>query len=303
MNQIKSMTLLIIAIAIIVFFSTVYTIDEGTRGLLLRLGDITLNKEGTADIKLPGLHFKWPFINTVRILDIRMQTLEIESTRIVTKSKKDVLVDSYVKWRINDLSLYYTRTGGNELVAESLLKQNINNGLSAEFGTRTIQEVVSGERLDIMKRIQEQTTQSAKELGIEIVDVRIKGIDLPSEVSSAVFDRMRAERERVATEHRAKGRSESESIRAKADAAVTIIKATAESDARRIMGEGDALAAQIYAEAYKKNPEFYAFLRSISAYQAAFKNKNDILILKPDGQFFQYFNMASGTKISKPVSH
>lgn len=287
---IRSLSLGVILLVIIMILACAYSINEGQQGLLLRLGKIMLNDQGTPAVKEPGLHFKWPLINSVEIFDTRLQTLEIESSRMVTKNKKDVLVDSYVKWRIKDLALYYTRTGGNVFVAESLLKQKVNNGLRAEFGMRDIQEVVSGERVDIMKSLKEQADESAKSLGIEIVDVRIKGIDLPSEVSSAVFDRMRAERERVATEHRAKGKSEAEAIRAKADANVTVIKAKAESDAKRVRSEGDAQAAKIYADSYQKNPEFFIFLRSLQAYEAVFKDKNDIMVLKPDSQFFNYFN-------------
>ena len=287
----KTFTILLGLIGLSLAFSTFYTIDEGHHALLLRLGAIVKDsKTNQAAIKAPGLHFKIPVVNSVRIFDTRMQTLDIESSRVVTAEKKDVMVDFYAKWRIDDLALYFTRTSGNPLQAQTLLRQRLNDALRAEFGKRDIHEVVSGERINIMKLLQDQANKNAKELGIKVIDVRIKRIDLPAEVSAAVYDRMRAERERVATEHRATGKAEAEAIRATADAQVTVILATAERDSKKARGTGDAKAAKIYADTYNKDKDFYAFYRSLNAYEHSFSNKNDILVLKPDSDFFKYFN-------------
>lgn len=298
----KTTILAFIGLLAILLFSSLYTIEEGEHGLLLRLGKLVNNSETNQPYVFgPGLHMRLPIINQVRIFNTRMQTLDIKSSRIVTEEKKDVLVDYYVKWRISDLALYYTRTGGNEIQAETLLEQKLNDGLRAQFGKRKISEVVSGERSDIMHILKKQASESAKSLGIEVIDVRIKKIDLPVEVSSAVYERMRAERQRIANQHRADGRSAAEFIRAAADAKVRITVATAESSAKAIMGQGDAEAAKIYAEAYGKNPDFFAFYRSLSAYKDVFSNKQDILVLKPDSDFFKYFN--SATRNNKVVSN
>ena len=295
MKTLKNFIVPVMILAIMLAFSSVYTVREGQQAILLRLGKIEVDhKTGKPAVKNPGLHFKYPFINSARVFDVRMQTLDIESSRIVTAEKKDVLVDYYAKWRIQNLPLYFTRTGGSSLQAETLLKQRLNDGLRAEFGKRDISEVVSGERQDIMAILKEQANESARsQLGIYVVDVRIKRIDLPTEVSNAVFDRMRAERERVATEHRAEGKSVANATRASADATVTVTLATANSEAKKIRGKGDGEAAKIYADAYKKNPEFYAFYRSLQAYRNTFNKPEDILVLKPDSQFFKYFNQAN----------
>jgi len=285
----------LLVVVLFLGYSSIYIVYEGQQGILLRLGKMAVNPEtNQVYVKKPGLHFKIPFINQARILDTRIQTLDIESSRVVTAEKKDVLVDYYAKWRINNLPLYYTSILGTIGGIEPLLTQKLNNGLRAEFGKRDIKEVVSGERSDIMAILKKQANDSAKNLGVTVVDVRIKRIDLPSEVSSAVYDRMRAERERVATEHRAEGRSKSEAIKAGADAQVTVILALADSKGKKIRGEGDAIAAGIYAKSYTKNPDFFAFYRSLEAYREAFHSKQDILVLKPDSQFFEYFNKSNG---------
>lgn len=318
MNMIKSYGIVIVLFAVLLGFACVYTIHEGQHGILLRLGQIVLDSSTQKPaVKAPGLHFKFPFINTARIFDTRIQTLDIESSRIITARKKSVLVDYYIKWRINNLPRYYKSTGGSSVLAETLLEQSLNNGLRAEFGKRTISEVVSGKkdrddetessvksgRKEIMGLLRKQSNEtSQKNLGIEIIDVRIKRIDLPTEVSSAVYDRMRAERERVATEHRAEGKSKGEAIRADADAKVTVILAQAQSDSKRIRGVGDAMAAKIYANAFSKDSEFYAFIRSLRAYKKAFSSNKDIVVLKPDSQFFTYFNKASARGRNKKNS-
>lgn len=287
--------LIILTVIILIGASSIYTINEGEHGILLRLGKLTKDaKTGDPAVYPPGLHFKIPVITQARLFDTRLQTLDIQSSRIMTKELKDVLVDYFIKWRIEDVPLYFTRTGGNELQAQTLLEQQLNNSLRAQFGNRTISEVVSGERADIMGILQQQANETANGLGIEVIDVRIKRIDLPAEVSAAVFERMRTERQRIANQHRADGRGEANAIQARADAEVTVILATARKQGQGTRGEGDAEATKIYAKAYSKGPEFYAFYRSLNAYQEAFDSKQDILVLKPDGEFFQYFNKTTG---------
>ena len=296
--------ILLIVVAIVAFLglTSLYEVREGQHGLLLRLGKIKADASGKAVIAGPGLHFKFPIINKARIFDTRLQTLDIKSSRIVTEEKKDVLVDYYAKWRIDDLPLYFTRTGGSELRAETLLEQRLNDSLRAEFGKRNISDVVSGERVDIMNLLKLQADEGAKVLGIKIVDVRIKRIDLPTEVSSAVYARMRAERERIANSHRAEGKADAEAIRAKADANVTVTLAEADKSSKVLRGEGDAKAAAIYAQAYTQDPKFFAFYRSMDAYQQAFNSKRDMLVLKPDSQFFKYFNTAENKHANKSTS-
>ena len=238
------------------------------------------------------MHFKLPFIDSVRRLDARIQTLDGSPDRFVTSEKKDLIVDSYVKWRIDDFARYYLSTGGNKLQAEALLKQKVNNGLRSEFGTRTIAQIVSGERSALMNQAMEQASTSSDELGIQIVDVRVKQINLPTEVSNSIFQRMRAERAAVAREHRSEGQEQAEVIRANIDAKVTVMLADAERNARQLRGEGDALAAQIYADVYSKNSDFYSFLRSMDAYKKSFSSKQDIMVIAPDSDFFKYMNQS-----------
>lgn len=293
----KKLGLSLCIVVLILLYSSLFIVSESQGALLLRLGKIEVDQKGQAIIKTPGLHVKIPLINQVWRFSTRLQTLDIQSSRIVTAEKKDVIVDYFVKWRISNPALYYTRTSGNAIQAQVLLEQQLNDSLRAEFGRRTISEVIADDRASIMEALNQQANLSAKTLGLQIVDVRIKRIDLPTEVSAAIFDRMRAERARVATEHRAQGKAKAEAIRANADAEATITVATALADAMRIRGESDAQAAQIYANAYNKDPAFYAFYRSLLAYKKSFANKQDILILKPDSQFFKYFNgsATSGT--------
>ncbi|GAB4393602.1 MAG: protease modulator HflC [Gammaproteobacteria bacterium] len=288
----KTSLIIGILVALFLFALSLYTVREDQRAIVLRLGEILKDDGNQAIIRGPGIHLKIPLLHQARKFDMRIQTKDIDDSRVVTAEKKDVLVNYYAKWRIKDIALYFTRTGGNSLRAETLLEQKLNDGLRAEFGRRTIRDVVSGERRDVMLALQKQADESAHELGIEVVDVRIKRIDLPTEVSSSVYERMRAERERVATEHRAEGKSRAEAIRATADARVTVILATADQKSKEIRGDGDAQAARIYADAYNRNPDFYAFTRSLDAYTTTFNNKRDILVLKPTSQFFQYFNDA-----------
>ena len=244
----------------------------------------------------PGLHFKIPFIESVRKLDARIQTLDEAPDRFVTSEKKDLMVDSFVKWRIVDFSTYYLRTSGSVENARALLKQKVNNGLRTEFGNRTIKEIVSGDRDDIMKQALASAASSREDLGIEVVDVRIKAINLPTEVSTSIYERMRAERTAVAKEHRSQGQEQAEIIRATIDAKVTVMLAEAQKNASATRGEGDALAAKIYADVYSKDAEFYRFYRSLEAYEKSFSSKSDIMVVKPDSDFFNYLKDGSSVK-------
>ena len=292
----KNLLIAAVVLVVILFSGAVFVVSEGERAIVIQFGKVQRD-DATGDTRVfePGLHFKFPFIASVRRLDARIQTLDDVPDRFVTSEKKDLIVDSYVKWKIADFAQYYLSTqGGNKLQAEALLKQKVNNGLRSEFGARTIAQIVSGERSALMNQAMEQASQSSKELGIEIVDVRVKQINLPNEVSNAIFQRMRAERAAVAREHRSEGQEQAEVIRADIDAKVTVMLADAERNARQVRGEGDALAAQIYATSYSKNPEFYSFLRRMDAYRKSFSSKDDIMVLEPDGEFFKYLNHAKG---------
>ncbi len=292
----KNLLIAAIVLVVILLSGSLFVVSEGERAIVIQFGKVQRDDAtGDTNVFEPGLHFKYPFIDSVRRLDARIQTLDDVPDRFVTSEKKDLIVDSYVKWKIADFAQYYLATqGGNKLQAEALLKQKVNNGLRSEFGARTIAQIVSGERSALMNQAMEQASQSSKELGIEIVDVRVKQINLPNEVSNAIFQRMRAERAAVAREHRSQGQEQAEVIRADIDAKVTVMQADAERNARQVRGEGDALAAQIYANSYSKNPEFYSFLRSMDAYRKSFSSKDDIMVLEPDGEFFKYMNNANG---------
>ena len=289
--------LLIAAFVLLVLLASgsLFAVKEGERAIVIQFGKVQRD-DATGETRVfePGLHFKLPFIDSVRHLDARIQTLDGTPDRFVTSEKKDLIVDSYVKWRIEDFARYYLSTGGNKLQAEALLKQKVNNGLRSEFGTRTIAQIVSGERSALMNQAMEQASTSSDELGIEIVDVRVKQINLPTEVSNSIFQRMRAERAAVAREHRSEGQEQAEVIKANIDAKVTVMLADAERNARQLRGEGDAIAAQIYADAYSKNADFYSFLRSMDAYKQSFNSKQDVKVIAPDSDFFKYMNKSNG---------
>jgi membrane protease subunit HflC len=293
----KNLIVALIVTLVILASGSLFVVQEGERAIVIQFGKIQRDTStGETRVFNPGIHFKLPFIDTVRNLDARIQTLDDAPDRFVTSEKKDLIVDSYVKWRIDDFARYYLSTGGNKLQAEALLKQKVNNGLRSEFGARTIKQIVSGERSELMSEAMEQASGSSDELGIKIVDLRVKQINLPTEVSNSIFQRMRAERAGVAREHRSQGQEQAEVIRANIDAKVTVMLADAERNARQLRGEGDATAAQIYAETYSKNAEFYGFLRSMDAYRASFNSKQDIIVVAPDSDFFRYMNARSGDK-------
>jgi membrane protease subunit HflC len=263
--------------------SMLFTVDQRQYALVFQLGEI---KEV---IKEPGLSFKWPMIQNVRFFDRRILTLDsVEPERFLTAEKKPVLVDSFVKWRIADVRQYYISVGGDELLARTRLSQTVNSGLREEFGRRTVHDVVSGSRDRIMADVQKKADADARAIGVEIVDVRLKRVDLPPEVSESVYLRMETERKRVANELRSTGAAEGEKIRADADRQREVIIAEAYRDAQKVKGEGDARAASIYGKAFGENPEFYAFYRSLEAYRQSFGNKNDLLVVDPSADFFKY---------------
>ncbi|WP_025820822.1 protease modulator HflC [Shewanella marina] len=285
---------IIVAILIALTLSSVLVVNEGERAIVSRFGKV-LKEDGQTIVYAPGLHFKIPVIDKIKFMDARIQTLDGAADRFVTSEKKDLIVDSYVKWKIDNFEKYYLSTnGGNTAIAESLLQRKISNDLRTEFGHRTIKEIVSGSRDELQISALKNAEESAVDLGIKVVDVRIKQINLPANVSNSIYQRMRAERLAVAKEHRAQGREQAEIIRAKIDADVTIKVADAERKALIVRGEGDAIAAKIYADAYKKDPEFFAFMRSLEAYKASFKSsQSNVMVLEPDSEFFKYMNSSA----------
>lgn len=295
MNALKTFLVILIFFLLMIVLASVFTVTQGQQGILLRLGRLVEDRQ-TQHVKIlqPGLHFKTPFIETVRLFDVRLQTLDIKSSRIVTKEKKDVIVDYYVKWRINDLARYFTTTGGNELNAETLLEQQLNTWLRAEFGKRTISDVVSGGRDDVVDVLRNKAEQQASGLGVHVVDIRIKGIELPANTSNAIYQRMRADMQKIANRHRADGHAAAEAIQAEADAEVTILLATAKSKGQILRATGQATAAKIYAEAYSQNPQFFSFYRMLEAYKASFSSKQDLLVLDQSSSFFDYFKHSLG---------
>jgi len=285
-------TVLIGIIAAILLISlSAFTVDQREYALVFRLGEIVAVK------KQPGLYFKMPFVDNVKYFDNRILTLNwVEPDRFLTSEKKNVLVDSFVKWRIIDPAKYYVSLKGDEQAAERRLSQTVNSGLRDEFGKRTIHEVVSGERGKIMEILQQSADRESRQMGIEVLDVRLRRVDLPQEVSESVYQRMEAERKRVANELRSQGAGAAEKIRADADKQREVIIAEAYSQAQDTKGAGDAKASEIYAQAYGKNPEFYAFYRSLEAYRSSFKSKSDVLVLEPTSDFFKYMRNSSGKK-------
>lgn len=266
---------------------SMFTLHQSQAGLVMRLGSLIKDAKGQPVIYGPGLHFKMPFLDTLKRFDMRLQTFMVNSSRVLTSEQKYVLVDYYVKWRIKDLPLYFKRTAGLSFRAERLLQQRTNGAVRAAFGERTITDVVSGEREAVMGLLRTKANETAKKLGIEVVDVRVKGIDLPEEVSVSVFQRMSADRERVATKHRSDGRSAAEKVRAGADAKVTVMLAQAKAQAAGIRAQGDAQAAAIYNQAFSQDPKFYQFWRSMEAYRTSFGGEQDLLVLDTNNPYFR----------------
>lgn len=269
--------------ALLIVVNTFFVVDQRERAVLFQVGELK-----DAEFK-PGLHVKIPFFQTVRKFDARLLTLDNQTENFLTGEKKNVEVDFFVKWRIADAAVYYRATGGQELVALDRLSAIINRGLRDEFGSRTIQQAVSDERDVIMQELERKVVKNVADLGIEIVDVRLKSINLPQTVSESVYDRMRAERGRVAADLRARGAEEAERIRADADRQAQVTLANAYKTAEELRGEGDAKASEIYAKAYGQDAEFYSFYRSLNVYRTSFGGGQDLLVLEPDGPFFKYF--------------
>ena len=283
-----------VAVAIVALGATIFTVDQRQYAIVFQLGEV---RDVIAE---PGLYFKWPLIQNVRYFDKRILTLDsAEPERFITSEKKNVLVDSYVKWKIVDPRLYYVSVAGDETRAKTRLSQTVNAGLREEFGKRTVHDVVSGERDKIMEQMREKADLDARKIGVQIVDVRVKRVDFPTEVSESVYRRMEAERKRVANELRSEGSAEAEKIRADADKQREVIVAEAYRDAQKMKGEGDAKAAATYAQAFSQNPEFYSFYRSLEAYRASFKSKTDVIVVEPNSDFFKYMkNVGRGSEKS-----
>ncbi len=282
-NRLAPMLALVFALAVLTGMS-VFTVDQRERAIVFQLGEIM---EVIAE---PGLHFKWPLIQNVRMFDGRILTLDTPDTeRFITSEKKNLLVDSFVKWRIEDVKQYYVSVSGDESQAHNRLAQWVNSALREEFGKRTVYEVVSGERDKLMEAVREKVIEDAKALGVLIIDVRLKRVELPQEVSESVFRRMDAERKAVASELRSQGSSDAEKIRAEADREREVIVAEAYKQAQRVKGEGDRKASAIYAQAFNENPEFYAFYRSMEAYRAGFSKRSDFMVMDPNSEFLRYF--------------
>lgn len=276
---------LIAAALVILGMNSLFIVTEMQRAVLLEFGKVVRD-----DIE-PGLHLKLPIINEVRKFDGRVLTSDAPPERFLTLEKKAVIVDSFAKFKIDDVETYYTSTSGDERRAEELLKERINTGLRNEISKRTLYEVVSGERDQLMQILTENLNEVAQEqLGVSVVDVRVKRIDLPQEVSQSVYDRMNTERDIEAREHRAKGQELAVGIRADADKQQEVLIAEAYSSAEEIRGDGDAEAASIYASAFQKDKDFYEFYRSMTAYQRTFSSKGDVLLIQPDSEFFKYMN-------------
>jgi membrane protease subunit HflC len=278
-------------VVLAVVSSGVYIVNEYERAVVLRFGALV-----SSDVK-PGIHFKVPLTDKVRRFDGRLLTADMSPESFYTVENKRLVVDSYIKWRIKDVDTYYRTTSGDERLAEDRLNQRVADGLRNQFGRRTLHDVVSGQRDELMAELKTTLNESANTLlGIEVVDIRVKRIDFPPEVSQSVFARMAADREKEAREYRAQGKEQSEVIKADADRQRVVLEANAFRDAERLRGEGDAKAAAIYATAYNKDPEFYAFTRSLNAYKKSFSGKEDLMVLDPKSDFFRYLNDPQGKK-------
>ena len=283
MNKKIGNVLIAAAVALILLSMSMFVVDQRQNAIVVQLGEIV------RVITKPGLYFKIPLMQNVRYFDSRILTLDTgEPERYITAEKKNVMVDSFVKWRIFDVKQYYISVGGDEARAATRLMQTVNSSMREEFGKRTIHEVVSGEREQIMNVLREKTDADARKIGVQVLDVRLKRVDFPAEISDSVYRRMDAERKRVANELRATGFAESEKIKADADKQRQVILAEAYREAQKTKGEGDAKASALYGAAFGRNPEFYAFYRSLEAYKQSFKNKSDVMVVDPSSAFFKY---------------
>lgn len=275
-------------IALVLANMSIFMVDQRQTAIVLQLGELV-------DVKKdPGLYWKMPFVQNVRYFDSRILTMDsVEPERFITAEKKNVMVDSFVKWKIDDVKQYYISVRGDEQVAQTRLMQTVNSIMREEFGKRSVTDVISGERDKIMEVLREKADIDARKIGVKVMDVRLKRVDFPAEISDSVYRRMDAERKRVANELRATGNAESEKIRADADRQREVILANAYREAQKIKGDGDAKAASLYAAAYGRNAEFYAFYRSMEAYKQSFKNKSDVMVVDPSSSFFKYLKSSS----------
>ena len=284
----KNMMWIILAVIVVtVGSSAVYYVDEREKAIVFQFGEIVRSNDN------PGLHFKAPLINNVKYFDARVQTMDSDPELYLTREKKNLVVDSFVKWRITNAANYYTRLGGLASNARNRLAQRVNDALRSEFGNRSVQQVISGDRVEIMDVVRELTNEETTSLGIEVLDVRLKRVDLDPDISERVYQRMEAERSRVAKDLRARGAEAAERIRADADRERAIILAEAEQKAQEIKGQGDAEATAIYADAFERDREFYRMYRSLNAYRNTFATPDNLLVIEPDSEFFRYFNQAS----------
>jgi modulator of FtsH protease HflC len=281
--------LALLVVIVLLVSSALFTVDQRQNAIVFQLGEV---KEV---VQKPGLHFKWPLLQNVRHFDMRILTFDdAEPLRFLTQGNRPALVDSFVKWRINDVRQYYVSVQGDEFRAATRIKQTVSGVLRDEFGARILHDVVSGEREAIMSRVREKVDQDLKRIGVEIIDVRLKRVDLPQDVSESVYRRMEAERKRIANELRSTGAAEAEKIRADADRQREVLLAEAYRDAQRVRGEGDAKASAIYAGAFNQNPEFFAFYRSMEAYRSTFRGRNDLMVIEPNSDFLRYFRDSMG---------
>lgn len=294
MNHWKRATTVIVVLLFLLLVGSVFTIQEGQKGLVLIMGKLKTDHQGVAETYGPGLHVRLPFISSVRKFDTRIHGFTSGEFSTLTSKQTSVVVEYYVKWRISNLSLYYKRTSGLEEKAESLMEQKINDELRAQLGKRTSGDLISVARHEILEAVLQNTQQAlSKEYGVDVLDVQIQSIKLPARVLESVFKRMAAERTQFANNKRAEGLKVAESIRASADQKVVVIKAQALQEAAALKAQGDEKAAKLYADTYGKDAKFYNFYRSMLAYRESFKNKEDVLVISPQGQFFDYFHQVS----------
>ena len=288
--------LAVLVVLALIVASTMFTVDQRQNAIVFQLGEV---KEV---VRAPGLHFKWPLLQNVRHFDMRILTYDdAEPLRFLTQGNRPVLVDSFVKWRINDVRQYYISVEGDEFRAATRIRQTVSGALRDEFGARALHDVVSGEREQIMSRVREKVDEDLKRIGVGVVDVRLKRVDLPADVSESVYRRMEAERKRIANEQRSTGAADAEKIRADADRQREVLLAEAYRDAQRVRGEGDAKAAAIYAAAFNQNPEFFSFYRSMEAYRNTFRGRNDLLLVEPNSDFLRYFRDSLGKGAAAPA--
>ena len=286
--SVKAIILSVVAvIAGVLIYETVYFVDEREKAIIFQFGRIVQSHDQ------PGIHFKKPFLNSVQFFDGRIQTMDADPELYLTGEKKNLVVDSFAKWRIRDVAKYYVTVSGLQSSVRARLAQRVNDSLRQEFGKRAVKEVISGDRAEIMELVRLDVDKEASEFGVEVLDVRLKRVDLDPEVSERVYSRMEAERSRVAKELRAQGAEVAEIIRADADRQREITVANAYREAEQLRGEGDAVATLTYANAFGRDPEFYRLYRSLNAYRATFRSKEDLLILEPNSEFFQYFKSSS----------